>query len=976
MKWDAINAKPVEIGYWGPGFAKTTIYKMAASSMKKQYKTDVETILKAKGLSDTSVSVDDLSFFCKDFLAWQAKQHSSSDSSSSGPTSVVDTTTGTTTSRNNNQNYHKKLKNRKNPEGAPSRYLEYEGPDATYLIRLGKHPTISYPNLKDFTDTEIRIVYHYNPFNVQNQNQNANNAPSKGKAGQSSSLQVLQVDDCPRHFLWLSDQTIQKELDYKLENGGRWSERTLLEKSYFTLFYGSTGLASQYMDYVDDFQTDLIGWDIMNRSSNHCDWEGIDCATYLEKRIIIKNKSKTNSRISKIQPGPQPVVVVVDEENENKMILYQNVSYVISFAINGFSLEGRLPTDLYQLSYLKTLDLHGNMIRGTIPNSWGNLKNLQLLNLCENLLTGTLPSSLIKWTNIQSLLLGSNLLTGTIPKQLIESWTNKKKHHPVTNVVAPPQQQVIGLQVLDLYNNKFTGQFPFTTLLQYGKHLQLLNLGNNMFTGTLPSAFFHVNVTANTNSNSDNPNNIANANANANANSDAISDNANVNANANANTIASDSNALPIDKSHRRRAGSSSSSSSITSKNNSGNNNGTGGGGLSRLEIFNLSYNQISGPIPKDWWKIVHILKIWNLSHNQLSGSIPGEIMLIDSLQLLDMSYNKLTGTIPQEQIEGGFRNPKKWLNLKDLYSLLINNNFVSGTIPNEFLYGLSPALIELDLADNLLDGTLPSSLGRMSKLERFDIHNNTIIGTLPSEMNRMYPDIKLNLTDNLLTGTVPKIFCGGGAMSSSILFRQFGCDAIICPPGTYHPDGAAKKRFRFLIEWDPTELIRRDEYGCVPLDYAAINFPSIEMFRFILECGMRYFPKKKGISLPFQEDMDNETPFQEACKKYGHEQVMMVISDTLNNPGTPPLNSADALLSAAIDGSIHLDCVYLLVRREPDVLQKLLSQSLAVVTSAGSNNNNNNNNTRNDDGTNPCKLVENKLDSTTERKRKREFNF
>ena len=83
-----------------------------------------------------------------------------SSSSSSGP-SVVDTTTGTTTSsRNNNQNYHKKLKNRKNPEGAPSRYLEYEGPDATYLIRLGKHPTISYPNLKDFTDTEIRIVYN------------------------------------------------------------------------------------------------------------------------------------------------------------------------------------------------------------------------------------------------------------------------------------------------------------------------------------------------------------------------------------------------------------------------------------------------------------------------------------------------------------------------------------------------------------------------------------------------------------------------------------------------------------------------------------------------------------------------------------------------------------------------------------------------------------------------------------------------
>lgn len=28
--------------------------------------------------------------------------------------------------------------------------------------------------------------------------------------------------------------------------------------------------------------------------------------------------------------------------------------------------------------------------------------------------------------------------------------------------------------------------------------------------------------------------------------------------------------------------------------------------------------------------------------------------------------------------------------------------------------------------------------------------------------------------------------------MSSNILFRQFGCDAIICPKGTYHPNGAA----------------------------------------------------------------------------------------------------------------------------------------------------------------------------------------
>jgi hypothetical protein len=36
--------------------------------------------------------------------------------------------------------------------------------------------------------------------------------------------------------------------------------------------------------------------------------------------------------------------------------------------------------------------------------------------------------------------------------------------------------------------------------------------------------------------------------------------------------------------------------------------------------------------------------------------------------------------------------------------------------------------------------------------------------------------------------------------------------------------------------------------------------------------------------------------------------------------------NVVDALITAAIDESIHLDCVYFLMRRQPDVLVKLLS--------------------------------------------------
>lgn len=42
------------------------------------------------------------------------------------------------------------------------------------------------------------------------------------------------------------------------------------------------------------------------------------------------------------------------------------------------------------------------------------------------------------------------------------------------------------------------------------------------------------------------------------------------------------------------------------------------------------------------------------------------------------------------------------------------------------------------------------------------------------------------------LTGTVPKSLCKGGANSVHLLYRQFGCDAVLCPPGTFHPYGAA----------------------------------------------------------------------------------------------------------------------------------------------------------------------------------------
>jgi hypothetical protein len=150
--------------------------------------------------------------------------------------------------------------------------------------------------------------------------------------------------------------------------------------------------------------------------------------------------------------------------------------------------------------------------------------------------------------------------------------------------------------------------------------------------------------------------------------------------------------------------------------------------------------------------------------------------------------------------------------------------------------------------------------------------------------------------------------------------------------------DYFADKRFRFLVEWDSNALWHPNREGHLPIHYVAFN-SSIRGFQLLFEYGIRYYPKKTGISLIFKKDIVDDTPFQYACKRLGCEKVMEVVDDTLarcytSSDNTPPLNIEEALITAAIDENIHLDGVYFLIRRQPDILQKLLSSSSSSSSS------------------------------------------
>jgi len=154
-----------------------------------------------------------------------------------------------------------------------------------------------------------------------------------------------------------------------------------------------------------------------------------------------------------------------------------------------------------------------------------------------------------------------------------------------------------------------------------------------------------------------------------------------------------------------------------------------------------------------------------------------------------------------------------------------------------------------------------------------------------------------------------------------------------------------SERRFRFLIEWDPTVLTHTDEHGTLPLH--SIAFKSIQSFQAVFETGISYYPHKKGICLLFKKDNYNETPFQMGSTRLGRNEIMDVVEDTItcSYSEETPLNIVDALLTAAIDDAIHLDCVFFLLRRQPDVLVDLLLGSTTTT------NNNNNNSSDGDNG-------------------------
>ncbi|KAI5570923.1 hypothetical protein POPTR_011G073091v4 [Populus trichocarpa] len=104
----------------------------------------------------------------------------------------------------------------------------------------------------------------------------------------------------------------------------------------------------------------------------------------------------------------------------NCSITDDNYCHITSFQLKDYSLPGRLPPELANLTYVQKIDFTRNYLFGTIPVEWASMKNLSFMSLESNQFSGVVPPELGKLINLKTLILSGNKLVGTLPEALAQ----------------------------------------------------------------------------------------------------------------------------------------------------------------------------------------------------------------------------------------------------------------------------------------------------------------------------------------------------------------------------------------------------------------------------------------------------------------------------------------------------------------------------------------------------------------------------
>ncbi|PRP73159.1 putative leucine-rich repeat receptor-like protein kinase [Planoprotostelium fungivorum] len=423
------------------------------------------------------------------------------------------------------------------------------------------------------------------------------------------------------------------------------------------------------------------------------------------------------------------------------------------------NLNGLLPLDFSHMISLQYLHLSMNTLVGTIPESIGQLKNLRVLGLYQNHLTGTIPKSLANATRLGSIMLYDNLLTGVIPAELgrLKSLYLFVIHFNSISGTVPMTLCNTSMQTLSLSYNNLIGPLDFISCMpslisfdasfcQFSgmippsvNRLNSLNvlsflLNDNLLTGSIPRFSPRAAVQSIKLQNNDLTGSIP-----AMLGTDLrwldVSGNR-----------LNGSIPLQLASYVRLRL--------VILKS------------LVNLEIFDVSYNRLTGRLLFDGLNYLNSIRTLNLACNNLTGGIFTVTDALARLQYFDVSQNSFHGVLPvnlngpmitylnfsHNQIADVF--PTKYSSLTQLEVIDISHNNLYGQLANGI--GRFPKLKQILFDNNFIQGTLPNSLGHLTSLTTLSLSNNRLEADNLEFLSSMTQLKTLNLSGNLIRARIP----------------------------------------------------------------------------------------------------------------------------------------------------------------------------------------------------------------------------
>ncbi|KAK4337551.1 hypothetical protein RND71_042038 [Anisodus tanguticus] len=157
-------------------------------------------------------------------------------------------------------------------------------------------------------------------------------------------------------------------------------------------------------------------------------------------------------------------------------------------------------------------------------------------------------------------------------------------------------------------------------------------------------------------------------------------------------------------------------------------------GNLSKLKMLgfdfnNLTDNQLEGEIPMYITNATKLIEL-ELAYNFFTGTVPSNLGNLRQLEFLNLGGNQLTNEPGQRQL--GFLN--SLVDCRMLQFLILANNPLNGFLPDS-ISNLSSTIEMFNIENGQINGQIPKGVGNMSSMFSLVLSDNQLTGTIPPEI-------------------------------------------------------------------------------------------------------------------------------------------------------------------------------------------------------------------------------------------------